>query len=46
MVSFMEVINRALTGPYFSEKDYNLKVFVPRLRELVKKYEIIYDPER
>ncbi|RKX73830.1 MAG: hypothetical protein DRP87_18155 [Spirochaetes bacterium] len=45
MVSFMEVVNRALTGPYFSEKDYNLKVFVPSLRELVKKYEIKYNPE-
>jgi len=45
MVSFMEVINRALTGPSYSEKDYNLKVFVPKLRELVKKYEIKYDPE-
>jgi len=45
MVSFMDVINRALTGPYYSEKDYNLKVFVPKLREVVKKYEIKYDPE-
>mgnify|MGYP001024620135 CR=1 FL=1 len=45
MVSFAEVINRALTGPYYSEKDYNLKLFVPKLRETVKKYEIKYDPE-
>lgn len=44
MVSFMEVINRALTGPYYTEKDYNLKVFVPKLREIVKKYEIKNDP--
>jgi len=45
MVSFEEVINRTLTGPYCSEKDYNLKVFVPKLRKVVKKYEIKYDPE-
>jgi len=45
MISFMDVINRALTGPYYSEKDYNLKVFVPKLSEIVKKYEIKYDPE-
>jgi len=45
MVSFIEVINRALEGPYHSEKDYNLKVFVPKLKEVVKKYEIKYDPE-
>jgi len=45
MVSFMDVINRASTGPYYTEKDYNLKVFVPKLREVVKKYEIKCDPE-
>jgi len=45
MVSFMEVIDRALKGPFYSEKDFDLKVFVPRLREVIKKYEIKYDPE-
>jgi len=45
MVSFEEVINRALTGPYYSEKDYNLKVFAPKVKELTKKYEIKYDPK-
>jgi len=45
MVSFMEVIDRALKGPFCPEKDFDLKVFVPRLREVVKKYEIKYDPE-
>lgn len=45
MVSFMEVIDRALKGPFYSEKDFDLKVFVPKLREVVKKYEIKYDPE-
>lgn len=45
MISFMDVINRASTGPYYSEKDYNLKVFVPKLKEVVKKYEIKCDPE-
>jgi len=45
MVSFMDVINRASTGPYYSEKDYNLKVFVPKLKEVVRKYEIKCDPE-
>lgn len=45
MVSFMDVINRALTGPYYSEKDYNLKVFVPKLREIVQKYEIKCNPK-
>jgi len=41
----MEVIDRALKGPFCSEKDFDLKVFVPRLKEVIKKYEIKYDPE-
>jgi len=45
MVNFMEIIDRALKGPYYSEKDFDLKVFVLKLREMVKKYEIKYDPE-
>jgi len=45
MVSFMKVIDRALKGPFCSEKDFDLKVFVPKLREVIKKYEIKYDPE-
>ena len=45
MVSFMEVIDRALKGPFYSERDFDLKVFVPRLKEIIKKYEIKYDPE-
>ena len=45
MVNFMEIIDRALKGPFYSEKDFDLKVFVPKLREVIKKYEIKYDPE-
>jgi len=45
MVDFMEVIDRALSGPYCSEKEFDLKVFVPKLREVVKKYEIKCDTE-
>ena len=45
MVSFTEIIDRSLKGPFCSEKDFDLKVFVPKLREVIKKYEIKYDPE-
>lgn len=45
MINFFEVIRRALNGPYYTERDYDLKVMVPKLRELVKKYDIRYDPE-
>ncbi len=45
MISFLEVIKRALTGPYCTEEDFDMGVFVPKLREVVKKYDIRYDPD-
>ena len=45
MISFMEVIDRAMTGPLCLEREYDLKVFVPKLREIVNKHEIRFDPE-
>ena len=45
MISFTEVIDRAMTGPLMPEKEYDLKVFVPKLRQILKKYEIRHDPE-
>jgi methylamine--corrinoid protein Co-methyltransferase len=43
MIDFFEVIKRALNGPYFSEQDFTLKVLVPKLRAVIKKYDIRYD---
>ena len=45
MVNLIEIIDRALEGPFTSETDFDLKIFVPKLREVIKKYEIKYDPE-
>lgn len=45
MLSFVDIIDRSLEGPFSSEKDFDLKVFVPKLREAVEKYEIKYDRE-
>ncbi|MBS7655116.1 monomethylamine:corrinoid methyltransferase [Candidatus Bathyarchaeota archaeon] len=43
-ISFIEVLNRSLTGPVSSEKEFDYKVGM-KLRELVKKYDIKYNPE-
>ena len=43
MINFFEVIRRSLNGPYYSEKDFAMKVVVPKLREVVEKYDIRYD---
>jgi methylamine--corrinoid protein Co-methyltransferase len=45
MISFFEVVKRALNGPYYAEQDFAMKVVVPKLREVVAKYDIRYDPE-
>jgi len=43
MVNFIDVIDRAATGPMMSQKDFDLKVFIPSLRRVISKYEIKWD---
>jgi len=44
MLSFCEVVDRALNGPICTERDFDLNIFVPNLRKVVQKYGIKYDP--
>jgi methylamine--corrinoid protein Co-methyltransferase len=45
MIDFFEIIRRALDGPYSTEQDFAIKILVPKLRQLIEKYGIRYDPE-
>jgi len=45
MISFLEVIDRALTGPISEEKNFDMVIFNRKLKEVVKEYNIEYDPE-
>jgi methylamine--corrinoid protein Co-methyltransferase len=45
LATLLDVVNRAITGKPCSERDYDLKIFSTKLRELIKEYEIKYDPE-
>ncbi len=45
MSNFLDVYERALKGSIMSEQDFDLKVFIPALRRVVKDYGIRYDPE-
>ena len=45
MISFSTVVERALTGPICTERDFDLDIFVPNLRSAVDKYGIKYDPQ-
>ena len=45
MMNFLDVYERALRGPVMSEKEFDMKVFIPRLNDVVKAYGIRYDKE-
>ena len=40
-----EILQRSNTGPHCEEDDFLPKIFTPKLQEVIKKYEIKYDPE-
>ncbi len=39
-----EIIERAYTGPFCEDDDFLYKVFIPKMKEVVRKYEIKFDP--
>src|SRR4030042_1599282 len=43
MVDFLEVIRRTESGPYVSERDFDIEVIFKTTRELVKKHGLKYD---
>ena len=45
MLDFLDVYERALKGPLMTENDFDMKVLVPAVSEVVKAYEIKYDPQ-
>jgi len=45
MVTLLDVMEKTLTGKPCSERDYTLKIFAARLREIVKEYDIKYTAE-
>ena len=45
MLNFLDVYERALDGPLMTENDFDMKVIVPTVREVVNAFGIKYDPE-
>ena len=45
MTGFLDIMEKALTGRPCPERDYTLKLFSAKLKEIVKEYGIKYDPE-
>ncbi|MGQ9615707.1 MAG: monomethylamine:corrinoid methyltransferase [Spirochaetota bacterium] len=45
MLSFKDVIDRAIDGPLVPDQDYYLRRYVPELNKVIQKYNIKYNPE-
>ena len=45
MITYLDVIKGIHTGRICSERDFDLRIFAPRLKEVLKAHEIKYDPE-
>lgn len=45
MLNFLDVYERAIKGPLMSEKDFDMRSFIPALNRVVKAYGIKYDKE-
>jgi methylamine--corrinoid protein Co-methyltransferase len=41
----LDVLNKVETGPICTERDFDLKILAPKIKELTKAYEIKYGPE-
>ena len=44
MLDFFDVYERALKGPLMTENDFDMKVLIPVINEVVRAYGIAYDP--
>jgi methylamine---corrinoid protein Co-methyltransferase len=45
MLNYLEILDRANSGPYMSEENWDLEKVAMTTRRLVKKYKVEYDPE-
>jgi methylamine---corrinoid protein Co-methyltransferase len=45
MYKMWDLLERANTGPFCENDDFNHKIFMPKMNEVIKKYDIKYDPQ-
>lgn len=45
MLNMLDIYERAVNGPIMTEKEFDMKIFLPNLKDVVKKYDIRYDKE-
>jgi methylamine--corrinoid protein Co-methyltransferase len=44
MIDFLGICERALNGPIMTESDFDMNIFMPKLAQVIQKYDIRYDP--
>ncbi len=44
MPGLLDYLERAVTGPILTQKDFQMKVLIPNVRKIVKQFDITYDP--
>ena len=44
MPSLFDYLERAFSGPIMTQKDFHMKILIPNIRNVIKEYEIVYDP--
>ena len=45
MYKLWQFLDRANTGPFCEVDDFNKRLFMPKMKELIKKYGVKYDPD-
>ena len=44
MPSLFDYLERSVTGPILTQKDFHMNVLIPNIRKIVKEFDIKYDP--
>lgn len=45
MYNMWDILERAYTGPFCEADNFTYKIFMPKMKEVIKKYGIKYDPQ-
>jgi len=43
MINFIDVLDRATKGPMMTQKEFDMKVFIPTMKKIIKKYKIKWE---
>jgi hypothetical protein len=44
VITYMDVLKEIHSGPIVSERNFDLKIFAPKLQEVLKAHDVKFDP--